>query len=158
MPDVIDDLLESNAQARAEFVEAIDALSPAQRKEGFYGPERWSVHDIVAHIIGWQIGFTHGLELIAKGERPSIPGLEGDQFDPYNANSVESRRNLSWEQLMAELRATREQHEAAVRALRESVPPERLVPGKTAHNLGNLAGHDREHLEPILEWRRTQKI
>jgi uncharacterized damage-inducible protein DinB len=157
MPNVIDQLLEANAQARAELMEAIDALSPERRREGWYGADQWSIQDIVAHLSGWQDGWAHALELIAKGERPAIPGYEGND-DAYNARSVESRRDLSWEQLMADFRSTRERHEAAVRGLRGTVPPERLEPGRTAHNLANAGAHDHEHLEPILEWRRRERI
>ncbi|MQA01115.1 MAG: ClbS/DfsB family four-helix bundle protein [Dehalococcoidia bacterium] len=157
MPDAIDALLAQNAEARGDLMDAIDALPPDRRCEGWYGEEQWSVHDIVAHLIGWQDGWAHALELMAKGERPSIPGYEGDD-DPYNASSVGSRREHSWEQLMGELRSTRERHEAAVRNLRGNLDPERLAPGKTAHNLANAGGHDHEHIEAIIEWRREQGL
>ncbi len=156
MPDVIDELLEGNAQARAELMQAVDALPAERRTEGWYGPAQWSVKEIVAHLIGWQIGWAHALELMARGERPAVPGYEDD--DSYNARSVAARSGRSWEELMGELRSTREQHEAAVRGLRGSFDLERIVPGRTAHNLANAGGHDREHLEAILEWRREQGL
>ncbi len=56
---------------------------------------------------------------------------------------------------MAELSTARQRHEAAVRGL-SALPPERLAPGKTAHNLSNEAEHDREHVTAILEWRREK--
>jgi uncharacterized damage-inducible protein DinB len=155
--DAIDELIEGNAKARAELMEALDALPAERRREGWYGPEQWSLHEVVAHLIGWQVGWAHALELMGKGERPSVPGYEGDD-DSYNAESVSSRSERSWEELMSELRSTRERHEAAVRGLRGTVPEDRMVPGRTAHNLANAGNHDREHLEAILEWRRAQGI
>jgi len=157
MADVIDELLEGNARARAELMDAIDAIPAGRRAEGWFGPEQWSVHDIVAHLGGWQAGWAHALELMATGERPAVPGYEGDD-DAYNAKSVEAGRARSWEQLMGDFRANRERHEAAVKGLRGAVDLDRIVPGRTAHNLANAAGHDREHIEAIRDWRRGQGI
>jgi len=157
MADAVDELLEGNARARAELMEAIDALPAERRAERWYGPERWSLHDLVVHLIGWQLGWAHALELMARGERPAVPGYEGSD-DAYNAASVSSRCGRAWEELMAELCTTRERHEAAVRALRGAIPDDRLVPGRTAHNLSNAGGHDREHIEAIREWRRAAGV
>ncbi len=155
MPEVIDlDVIaEENAQARAALVEAVDALSDEQRREVWFG--QWSLHDVIAHIAAWQDGFAHALELMARGERPVIPGSQGDDFDAFNAASTEARKDHDWEQLMAELSTARERHEAAVRGL-STLPPERLAPGKTAHTLTDEAEHDREHIDAILEWRREK--
>ena len=115
------------------------------------------MHDIVAHLSGWQAGWAHALELMAKGERPSVPGYEGDD-DAFNVQSVAAGRERSWEQLMGEFRQNRERHEAAVRNLRGNMDLDRIVPGRTAHNLANAGGHDREHIDAIREWRRAQGI
>jgi uncharacterized damage-inducible protein DinB len=157
MPDVIDELLERNAQARAELMEAVDALTAEQRRIEWYGDAPWSVHDVVAHIVRWQDGFAHALELMARGERPRIPEFEGGgDFDPFNAESARRGRERSWEQLMSDARAARERHDAAVRGLRGAVDPERIVPGRTAYDLADTAEHDREHAADILAWRREQ--
>lgn len=154
-PDVIDldAIAEQNAQARAELMEAVDALSAEQRREVWFG--EWSLHDVIAHIAAWQDGFAHALELLARGERPVIPGAQGDDFDAFNAASTEARKDLGWEQLMAELSTARQRHEAAVRGL-SALAPERLAPGKTANNLSDEAEHDREHVGAILAWRREK--
>lgn len=157
MADVIDELLDRNAQARAELMEAVDALTAEQRRLEWYGDARWSVHDVVAHIVRWQDGFAHALEAMARGERPQIPEFEGgDDFDAFNAESARRGRDRSWEQLMADARAARERHEAAVGGLRGTVDLDRIVPGRTAYNLADAAHHDREHVTEILEWRRAQ--
>ncbi|MDA0365291.1 MAG: ClbS/DfsB family four-helix bundle protein [Chloroflexi bacterium] len=157
MADVIDELIEGNAQARAELIDVIDALPAERRSEGWFGPEQWSVHDIIGHLGGWQAGWSHALELMASGERPAVPGYEGDD-DAYNAGSVAAARERSWEQLMVDFRQNRERHEAAVRGLRGTMDLERIVPGRTAHNLANAGGHDREHIDAIRDWRRAQGI
>ncbi len=155
MADVLDELLAENAKARAELLEAVDAIPAAKRLEPSI--DEWSVRDIIVNIAAWQDGWAHALELIAQGERPRVPGFEDNDIDAYNAMKQREAADESWEQSMARLRAARERHEAAVRGLRV-VDPERYEPGKTAHRISNTAEHDREHIEQIAEWRRTQGI
>ena len=163
MTDILDAVLEQNAAARAELLDAIDALPGERRLEGWYGPSQWSVKDILAHIARWQEGWTVALEAIARAERPSIPGFEPNPDDPdaaeaaYNADSVALSRGDAWEVVMGRLREARERHEGAVRGLRV-LDPDRYAEGRTAHRLADGATHDREHLPAILEWRREQSL
>ena len=155
--EAIPGIIEANQAARAELIEAVDALTPARRQERWFGD--WSIHDIIAHLYEWQNGFAHALERMARGERPEIPDFDpttGD--DPYNALVVERNRHLTWEDLLAHLRAARERHEAAVKNLAGRLPAERFEEGRTARNLSDTAGHDREHIPAILQWRREQGI
>jgi hypothetical protein len=154
---VIEEAIEENARARAELLEAIDALSEEQRLEVWY--DGWSVKDIVAHLAAWQNAVAVGLEHIARGERPSLPGYEGDD-DRFNELNTSAVADEPWEHIMAGLRAARERHEAAARNLRDAgVEPDRLEEGKTAHRfLFHSGGHEREHIPAILEWRRERGI
>jgi uncharacterized damage-inducible protein DinB len=153
MPDVLDELLEENAKARAELLEIIDSIPNERRLEpSIHG---WSVRDIVVNIAAWQDGWGHALELMARGERPRVPGFEDNDIDAFNAMKQQEAAHESWEQSMARLRAARERHEAAVRGLRV-LDPERYEPGKTAHRISNTAEHDHEHIEEIAVWRREQ--
>ena len=162
-PDAINAILEDNAKVRAELLEAIDALPAERRLEGWYGPDRWSVKDILAHIARWQEGWSHALRAVAAGERPSVPGYEPNRDDPdaadaaYNAASVAELRDAPWEAVLARLRAAREEHDEAVRGLR-ALEPERYAEGRTPHRLATAGNHDREHIEPVREWRREQRL
>jgi len=158
LAELISEIIEANQQARAQLIEAVDALTPEQRLHSWFGPEAWSLHDIVAHIYEWQNGFAHALERVARGERPEIPDYNPDEpDDTYNALVVERNRHLGWEELLAHLRAARERHEAAVRNLAINITPERFEPGRTARRLANSGEHDHEHIPAILEWRRSLK-
>jgi len=155
--EAIPGIIEANQAARADLLAAVDALTPARREERWFG--EWSIHDVIAHLYEWQNGMAYALERMARGERPEIPDYDpntGD--DPYNALVVERNRHLIWEDLLAHLRAARERHEAAVKNLAGRLAPERFEEGRTARNLSDTAGHDREHTESILEWRREQRI
>lgn len=152
-------VIEENQRTRAELIAAIDALPPERRRERWFG--EWSLHEMLAHLFTWQDGFAHGLERIARGERPEVPGYEpnvADADDRFNAVAAADNAHLSWEQLLAHLRAARERHEAAVRALVGVLPPERFAEGRAARRLASSSVHDREHLEAILAWRGQQRI
>lgn len=155
--EAIPGIIEANQAARAELIEAVDALTPARREERWFG--EWSIHDILAHLYEWQNGYAHALERMARGLRPEIPDFNPDDGDDaYNAIVSERNRHLTWEELLAHLRAARERHEAAVKNLAGRLPAERFEPGRTARNLSDTAGHDREHADAILAWRREQRI
>ena len=163
MADAVDAIIESNAEARADLLDAIDALPAERRSEGWYGPQQWSVQDVLAHLARWQEGWSHALRAVAAGERPSVPGYEPNRDDPdaadnaYNAASVEELRGEPWEAVMARLRAAREGHDEAIRGLR-ALDPERYAEGRTPYRLADAAGHDHEHIEAIRAWRREQGI
>ena len=152
-------VLEANQRARAELIGAIDALPAERRRERWYG--EWSLHEILAHLGAWQDGFAHALERLARGERPEVPGYEPslpDADDRFNAVAVAKNAQRSWEDLLAQLRAARERHEAAVCALVDTLPPDRFVEGRAARRLASQFNHDREHIPAIIEWRRREKI
>ena len=157
--DEVARVLEENQRARAELLEAVDGLPAGRRMEPWFG--EWSVQDILAHIFMWQNGFAHALERIARGERPEIPEYDPQSetgTDDFNAVAVESNRHLSWEELLAHLRAARERHEAAVKNLVGNLPAERFEPGRAARRLADSATHDDEHIPAILDWRRERGV
>ncbi len=156
--DPLGALIESNAQARAELISALDAIPAARREERWYG--EWSLKDIVAHLGVWQDGWGAALEALARGERPLVPLFEeGDTGAAFNAARAAEHAGDSWEHAMDLLRRARQRHEAAVRALAGAVEPERYAEGRTAHRLASMPGsHDRTHIAPILEWRREQRL
>jgi len=156
VPAVVAEALDHNAAARAEFLDALDRIPDERRVEVWYGT--WSLKDILAHLVGWQEANAIGLDQMANGERPTIPGWEGDT-DQFNAKTVERFRDESWERVLGALRVTRERHDEVARSLEGRIDPSRLEPGKTAHRfLFGPGDHDREHIPAILEWRTEQRL
>lgn len=150
---IVQAAIEANAMARAALIEACDALRESQLIERWYGEQRWSLHDIVAHIAVWQDGAARGLEQIARGEAPDLEGWDGDD-DAYNAATVALFASAPWAEVMAALRRARERHESAARGLLR-LEPVQLERGQSARRLLDLpATHDGEHIPAILEWRR----
>jgi uncharacterized damage-inducible protein DinB len=154
----IEAIIEENARARAELMQAIDALPSGRRVEGGLFGE-WSLKDVLVHIAGWQDASASLMEMLARGERPVLEGYDGDT-DAYNDRLVVESRDQTWEQVMNQLRRTRERYEAGARAMRDRLPAERLVPGRTAERLARADGarHDREHTAQIMEWRKEHEL
>ncbi|MYE46437.1 MAG: DinB family protein [Chloroflexi bacterium] len=163
MSEALEAIIEGNAAARADLMDAIDALPAERRSEGWYGPRQWSVQDVLAHLARWQEGWSHALRAVATGERPAVPGYEPNRDDPdaaddaYNADSVAEMRGQSWEAVMARLRAAREAHDEAIRGL-SVLDPDRYAEGRTPYRLADAAHHDHEHIEAIRSWRREQGV
>ena len=163
MSEALEAIIEGNARARADLMDAIDALPAERRSEGWYGPRQWSVQDVLAHLARWQEGWSHALRAVAAGERPAVPGYEPNRDDPdaaddaYNADSVAEMRGEPWEAVMARLRTAREGHDEAIRGL-GVLDPERYAEGRTPYRLADAAEHDHEHTEAIRAWRREQGV
>ena len=153
---VVDDALQHNAAARAELLDALDRVPEDRRTEVWYGI--WSLKDILAHLVGWQEAWAVGLDQVASGERPALPGYEGDD-DSFNAKSVARFTDESWEQVLGALRTTREQHDEVARGIVGRIEASRLEEGRAGHRFLFAPGnHDREHIPAILEWRREQGL
>jgi hypothetical protein len=161
----LDSIIEENTRARAETLEAVEALTEDRRREVWFGD--WSALDIVAHLAGAQEGYAEALEHVARGEPPRITGWEPGPPDDWNRATVEARRGRDWERLIADLGVACERHEAAVRA----VPIERYEatqdgfpnefspwPNSAMHYAANAQRHERGHVAAILRWRRERGI
>jgi hypothetical protein len=154
--NLIETASEVNAVARAELIEACDALSEPRRLEGWYGDRNWSLHDIVAHIAVWQDAAARGLEQLAHGETPDIEGWHGND-DAYNAATVELFASAPWPEVLTALRHARERHAAASAALGAAPDAAAIAESAAAKRLLLLPStHDREHVAAILEWRRER--
>ncbi|MGB8510174.1 MAG: DinB family protein [Pyrinomonadaceae bacterium] len=53
----------------------------AEDRAGFrYGPDKWSVKEVVGHIIDGERIFAYRALAIARGERQPLPGMEQDEY------------------------------------------------------------------------------
>ena len=154
----IEAIVEENARARAELMQAIDALPSDRRVEPSVLGE-WSLKDVIVHIAGWQDASASLMEMLARGERPVLEGYDGDT-DAHNDRLVAESRDQTREQVINRLRRARERYEVGARAMRDRLPPEQLMPGRTAERLARADGarHDREHSAQIVEWRKEHGL
>jgi hypothetical protein len=119
----------------------------------------WHMHQLLAHITGWDEAALASLRALVQGEAPPTPAIRG--LDPYNAQTVAARQALSFNQVVAELEQVRADLKAALR----TVPSERLDeplvmpwgPTATVERLIDvLVEHELEHaaeIENLLDLR-----
>lgn len=120
----IDDQIRALNDAVAAFVALVDRLD----QETFVGPlGRWSVRDVVAHLIGWNRYTVRGAKQIARGELPFYDVDPGEDYAKVNRDHVRAYPSLVKEELLAELRAS-------ARELTEALS--RLEPDTWDHDFG----------------------
>ncbi|MBU0493219.1 MAG: DinB family protein [Chloroflexi bacterium] len=142
-------LIEELDRSRAELWAALAGLD--QQYEIY---PNWTIKHLLAHLAGWDDATIATLRAHAVGEEPATPAVYG--IDVYNAQSVEERVALSYEQVVQECNLTREQVKAAIRDLPPAKMDERLVtawgPKTTVDRLvRTFVEHEKEHAHEIRE-------
>lgn len=94
---------EAAAAGYAALVEQLKQLDPAEW-DAQTDCDRWNVHDVVAHIVGWMEmlrSFKETRHIVRSGWRRRKE--LGNILDAGNEQQVEDRRNLSPEELIARI-------------------------------------------------------
>lgn len=99
----------------------------------------WSPREVLAHLSGWLVEAEARYRLYEKEAEPAPKRYD---FDTFNAESVQARADLTWEETLNELRA----NEATLLAHLERVLKRTTAPYKGyAGWLDALANDCREH-------------
>jgi hypothetical protein len=115
-----------------------------------YAPEKWTVKEVVAHIIDDERIFAYRALAVARGETQALPGFDEKI---YAANSdAESR---AWADIMADYLAVRSATLSLLGSLRAAAwTRSGVVNGyrATARGLAfHIAGHELHHLRILRE-------
>ena len=128
----------------------LDVLTDEQVTGLTYAPGKWTLKEVVGHLIDDERIFAYRLLCIARGDTRPLPGFEENEY--VAATSFESRAMAS---LIAEYQAVRESTLAFLESLR---PEEWLrrgtVNGYEASVRGlafHIAGHELHHLRIVNE-------
>ena len=81
-------------QQRAKVLELLDGLSEEQAVYR-YAPEKWSIKEVLGHLIDTERVFAYRAMSIARGEAQSLPGFDQDEYvqvGDFDQRSVESLR------------------------------------------------------------------
>jgi hypothetical protein len=112
-------------------------------------PGKWSVHEIVLHLVVRDQVRLDELDRIWAGAPPSWAGNTREQWADVNERGIAPLRARSWDEAVRLLVATRER---LIAALIER-PAEPAVTWTAAHPFGamlaDLPPHDRHHAEQI---------
>ena len=95
------DVLEALASSVRETVAQLGDL-PAEWASYRYAPDKWSLAEILEHIIDAERVFSYRAMCIARGETADLPSMDQDV---YSANSNADARGLA--SLLEELEAVR---------------------------------------------------
>jgi hypothetical protein len=115
-----------------------------------YAPGKWSIKEVVGHVIDTERIFTYRCLAIARGDSTSLPGFDQDA---YVARACFEKRSL--QSLASELRAVRAASLALYRSLgEEEWSRAGVANGKhlTARVFPWIAaGHEHHHLQVLRE-------
>jgi hypothetical protein len=128
----------------------LESLPENQVRGLRYAPAKWTLKEVLGHIIDDERVFSHRAFCLARGETMSLAGFDEKV---YAANADAERR--SWQDLLDEYQVVR----AASAALFRSLPPAAWrrageVNGYRATPRGlafHIAGHELHHLRLIRE-------
>lgn len=139
--------------------QAVDGLKPDQLERVWF--DRWSVKDILAHVLGWEREMIVALQRIARGERPTPEGVDYSNADEWNAKFALAFTQQLPTTVVAEWQQT---HMNYVRAA-QAVPGDRYGVSddgkpKTANRLVETSGtgHYKEHAAQIRDWRQREGL
>jgi Protein of unknown function (DUF1706) len=136
------------------LMKSVEDLDEEQMTKVWFGD--WGVREILAHLAGWNWEMTAALERIARGEPPVPEGVSYDDADSWNERFAGGIQNTDPDEVIEDLRASKEAFIAAARL----VPEDQFEEGKTAYRILHRTGidHYREHYTAIQEWRQREGI
>jgi hypothetical protein len=144
--DNVSDAFKNQEEWIAHFFDSI----PSDKWDYAYAPDKWTLKEILQHIIDTERIFAYRALCIARKETQNLPGFDENE---YAANS--NGNNRSWQSLVQELQLVRETTEL----LFNSFSPETLSQygisnnnTVTVNSIGFIiVGHLYHHIEVIKE-------
>jgi hypothetical protein len=144
-----DDLNEVLRKQGITLAAYLDNL-PEDKRDYRYGPDKWTIREVLQHIMDAERVFAYRALCIARGEQQSLPGFDENQYAENAACS-----NRKWSDMMEEFRAIRRSSELLFASFSEA----QLEATGTANKwpvyvlgIGFMtAGHAQHHLNILKE-------
>jgi hypothetical protein len=123
---------------------------PAEKETYAYAEGKWTIREIIGHLIDGERVFGYRALCIARGEKQNLPGFEQDDYlrtSPYN--------RVELEELLSELRLVRLSNIAMFRTLDEEAWNRVGLANNNEVTVRALAfimaGHLRHHMKVLRE-------
>jgi hypothetical protein len=123
---------------------------PAEKETYAYEPGKWTIRQVVGHLIDGERVFGYRAFCIARGEKQNLPGFEQDDYlqtAPYN--------NIDLEDLLSEMRLVRQSNIAMFRTLDEEAWSRIGIANNNEVSVRAIAfimaGHVRHHMNVLRE-------
>lgn len=142
------ELLERARGAHGAFVGALEGLDEERAARVGVNP-RWSVKDVLAHVVAWEAEGAGVLAKLRAGE--AVANFDREAIDGFNAAAVEERHAHSFEEL-------REEYEGAHRRIEEALArlPEEVDESSREYRFAEIVAviHPTHHAAQIEEWKK----
>ena len=92
-------LCENLSTVEEEFIQLIESFNTKVRDQKI-DEGSWSAKDVLSHIVGWEIEVVKQFKAFLLN--PDVD--DNYDIDSFNKFSVECRKHLSWDQIVAELK------------------------------------------------------
>lgn len=137
---------------RAQFAETsavLERVKPEQTPFR-YAPEKWSLHEVVGHVVDMEWVFTVRALSFARGMAAPMPGVEQDDFI-----AVANFGKQSWPDLLAQWRALRNANTLLFSSFDDSAWKRMGIASGNPVSVRALAyivaGHEHHHMGVIRE-------
>lgn len=100
-------LLVGLVETRGKILEAAASLAPVQQDEVFLGV--WSVKDLLAPLIGWDVTNLEAVKAILAGQLPAFYAYHDKDWRSYNAELVARYKQENFPALLAAAAASHHQ-------------------------------------------------
>lgn len=91
-------------EARHNIVNAVDLVLPARRDQVFLGT--WSINDLLAHLIGWDVTNAVSVKEISQGSKPGCFTQWNPDWSAYNSKLVKECKCQDSDQTLAGMQAS----------------------------------------------------
>jgi uncharacterized damage-inducible protein DinB len=144
-----DDIL-SVLSAQKDVIQELARTLPASKASYRYAEGKWSVRQVLGHIVDGERVFGHRAFCFSRGEKAALPGFDENEYvAAFTADAVPAA------ELAAEFRAVREANLAFLRRLGDAawarVGTASGQPVSVRALAWIMAGHPRHHLAVLRE-------
>lgn len=144
-----DDLNEILSKQAITFTAYLHDL-PAEKRDFRYGPDKWTIREVVQHIMDAERVFAYRALCIARGEQQPLPGFDENLY----ADNAQCS-NRKWTDMSEEFRAIRRSTEIMFASFNDNqLEAAGTASGWPVYVLGigyMTAGHAQHHLNILRE-------
>lgn len=136
----------------AQSLETQEVLNSFSESMGnfAYGPGKWTVKEVVGHLIDCERVFAYRAMCIARGEKKSLPGFEQDDYVKFGNFNERELFDLNYE-----FRLLRESNILLENGFNDEIMQRRGIANKGEFTVLALfyiiAGHEKHHMNILLE-------
>jgi len=144
-----DDLLKALADQRLLFMDFLQNL-PVEKREFKYAPGKWSIQELLQHIIDAERVFAYRALSFARFDPNPLPGFEEDEWAKVSGGS-----SRNWYDLLEEFSSLRQSTEWLFASFSEAQLEASGIASKHSNYVRAIgfiiAGHIDHHVEVIRE-------